>query len=193
MCGICGIVSARLSYVPDRALIERMRDTMTHRGPDGAGTHVGPGVGLGHRRLSIVDVAHGQQPMYSNDERYVIVYNGEVFNHPTLKPELEATGVQYRTRSDTETVLHLFGKHGDAAVTKMRGMFAIAIWDKATRRLFLARDRYGVKPLYYIQQSDGSLNIRFGKSKVSPASSFCASDLELRCAARFPRQSRAFG
>lgn len=157
MCGICGIVSARLSYVPDQKLIDRMRDTMMHRGPDGAGTHVGPGVGLGHRRLSIVDVAHGQQPMYSDDGRYVIVYNGEVFNHPTLKPELEATGVHYRTRSDTETVLHLFERYGDAAVIKMRGMFAIAIWDKATRRLFLARDRYGVKPLYYIQQSDGSL------------------------------------
>src|SRR5580698_632996 len=92
MCGICGIVSAKASYVPERTLIERMRDTMIHRGPDGAGTHVGPGVGLGHRRLSIVDVAHGQQPMYNEDGRYVIVYNGEIFNHPTLKPELEASG-----------------------------------------------------------------------------------------------------
>ena len=157
MCGICGIVSTRLSYLPDRTLIDRMRDTMVHRGPDGAGTHVGPGVGLGHRRLSIVDVAHGQQPMYSDDGRYVIIYNGEVYNHPTLKPELEATGVHYRTRSDTETVLHLFERHGDEAVREMRGMFAIAIWDKATRRLFLARDRYGVKPLYYAHQPDGSL------------------------------------
>ena len=157
MCGICGIVNMRLSYVPDRALIERMRDTMVHRGPDGAGTHIGPGVGLGHRRLSIVDVAHGQQPMYSDDGRYVIVYNGEVYNHPTLKPELEATGVHYRTRSDTETVLHLFERHGDDAVKEMRGMFAIAIWDKATRRLFLARDRFGVKPLYYVHRPDGSL------------------------------------
>ena len=157
MCGICGIASAHLSYVPDQALIDRMRDTMVHRGPDGAGTHVGPGVGLGHRRLSIVDVAHGQQPMYSDDGRYVIVYNGEVYNHPTLKPELEAAGVHYRTRSDTETVLHLFERYGEDAVRKMRGMFALAIWDKATRRLFLARDRFGVKPLYYIHQSDGSL------------------------------------
>ena len=157
MCGICGIVSARPSYVPDQTLIERMRDTIAHRGPDGAGTHLGPGVGLGHRRLSIVDVAHGQQPMYSDDGRYVIVYNGEVFNHPTLKRELEATGVHYRTRSDTETVLHLFERYGDDAVTKMRGMFALAIWDKVTRRLFLARDRYGVKPLYYVHQSNGAL------------------------------------
>ncbi len=157
MCGICGIVSMRLSYLPDQALIDRMRDTMVHRGPDGAGTHIGPGVGLGHRRLSIVDVAHGQQPMYSQDGRYVIVYNGEIYNHPTLKPELEAAGVHYRTRSDTETVLHLFERHGDEAVKQMRGMFAIAVWDKAARRLFLARDRYGVKPLYYLLQPDGSL------------------------------------
>lgn len=157
MCGICGIVSARLSYVPEQKLIDRMRDTLLHRGPDGAGTHVGPGVGLGHRRLSIVDVEHGQQPMYSDDGRYVLVYNGEVFNHPTLKPELEAAGVRYRTRSDTETVLRLFERYGDDAVKKMRGMFAIAIWDKTTRRLFLARDRFGVKPLYYLHQPDGSL------------------------------------
>jgi asparagine synthase (glutamine-hydrolysing) len=157
MCGICGIVTTRLSYVPDQALIDRMRDTMMHRGPDGAGTHVGPGVGLGHRRLSIVDVAHGQQPMYSQDGRYVLVYNGEVYNHPTLKPELEAAGVHYRTRSDTETVLHLFERHGAEAVKQMRGMFAIAVWDKASRSLFLARDRYGVKPLYYVHQADGSL------------------------------------
>jgi asparagine synthase (glutamine-hydrolysing) len=157
MCGICGIVTANQSQWPDRALIERMRDTIVHRGPDGAGTHTGPGVGLGHRRLSIVDVAHGQQPMYSEDQRYVIVYNGEVFNHPVLKPELESAGVRYRTRSDTETVLHLFERLGERAVERLRGMFAIAIWDTRERRLFLARDRFGVKPLYYAHQSDGTL------------------------------------
>ena len=157
MCGICGIVTANQSQWPDRALIERMRDTIIHRGPDGAGTHTGPGVGLGHRRLSIVDVAHGQQPMYSDNQRYVIVYNGEVFNHPVLKPELEAAGVRYRTRSDTETVLHLYERLGERAVERLRGMFAMAIWDIRERRLFLARDRYGVKPLYYVHQSDGTL------------------------------------
>ena len=157
MCGICGIVSARADQGPERALIERMRDTIAHRGPDGAGTHIGPGVGLGHRRLSIVDVAHGQQPMYSEDQRYVIVYNGEVFNHPVLKPELESAGVHYRTRSDTETVLHLFERMGERCVERMRGMFAIAIWDARERRLFLARDRYGVKPLYFVHQGDGTL------------------------------------
>jgi asparagine synthase (glutamine-hydrolysing) len=157
MCGICGIVTASSSGVPDRGLLERMRDSIAHRGPDGAGLYVAPGVGMGHRRLSIVDVAHGQQPMYSEDQRFVIVYNGEVFNHPTLKPELEAQGVHYRTRSDTETVLHLYERLGERAVEHMRGMFAFAIWDCRERRLFLAVDRYGVKPLYYAQQPDGTL------------------------------------
>lgn len=157
MCGICGIVSARPGYVPDVALVDRMRDLLVHRGPDGAGSHVGPGVGLGHRRLSIVDVSHGGQPMYSDDRRYVIVYNGEVFNHPTLKPLLESQGVRYRTNSDTETVLHLFERHGESAVDHMRGMFAFAVWDTRERRLVLGRDRFGVKPLYYLHQPDGTL------------------------------------
>jgi asparagine synthase (glutamine-hydrolysing) len=157
MCGICGVVTVNASIVPDRSLLERMRDSIVHRGPDGAGLYLAPGVGLGHRRLSIVDVAHGQQPMYSEDRRFVIVYNGEVFNHPTLKPELEAAGVRYRTRSDTETVLHLYERLGGRAVERMRGMFAFAIWDARERQLFLARDRYGVKPLYYAHRPDGTL------------------------------------
>jgi asparagine synthase (glutamine-hydrolysing) len=157
MCGICGILTADSSIVPARGLLERMRDSITHRGPDGAGLYITPGVGLGHRRLSIVDVAHGQQPMYSEDRRFVIVYNGEVFNHPALQPELEAAGVRYRTRSDTETVLHLYERLGERAVERMRGMFAVAIWDSRERRLFLARDRYGVKPLYYAHRPDGTL------------------------------------
>jgi len=95
--------------------------------------------------------------MYSEDRRFVIVYNGEVFNHPTLQPELEAAGVRYRTRSDTETVLHLYERLGERALERMRGMFAFAIWDGLERRLFLARDRYGVKPLYYAQRPDGTL------------------------------------
>jgi len=157
MCGICGIASVQGGYEPSRALLERMREAISHRGPDGAGLHIGPGIGLGHRRLSIVDVEHGHQPMYSEDKRYTIVYNGEIFNHPTLKPELESLGVQYRTRSDTETVLHLFERYGESCVEKMRGMFAIAIWDSRERSLFLARDRYGVKPLYYVHRPDGTL------------------------------------
>ncbi len=157
MCGICGIVTVSAHDGPSPGLIERMRDTLLHRGPDGAGVHMGPGVGLGHRRLSIVDVAHGQQPMYSADRRYVIVYNGETFNHPEIKPQLEAEGIQYRTRSDTETVLHLFERHGVGCLDHMRGMFAFAIWDTRERSLFLARDRFGVKPLYYRHQPEGGL------------------------------------
>src|SRR5215469_15210734 len=157
MCGICGILTVHPGLVPDRGLLERMRDSIAHRGPDGEGLHLAPGVGLGHRRLSIVDVAHGQQPMWSEDRRFVIVYNGEVFNHPALKTELEAAGVRYRTRSDTETVLHLYERLGERAVERMRGMFALAIWDSVERRLFLARDRYGVKPLYYVHRPDGTI------------------------------------
>ena len=157
MCGICGILTRNPSLVPDRGLLEGMRDLIAHRGPDGAGLYVSPGVGLGHRRLSIVDLAQGQQPMYSHDRRFVIVYNGEVFNHPALKAELEAGGVRYRTHSDTETVLHLYERYGEGAVERMRGMFALATWDSLERRLFLARDRYGVKPLYYAHRPDGTL------------------------------------
>ena len=157
MCGICGILTRNVSLVPDRGLLEGMRDLIAHRGPDGAGLYLAPGVGLGHRRLSILDLAQGQQPMYSHDRRFVIVYNGEVFNHPTLKTELEATGVRYRTHSDTETVLHLYERFGERAVERMRGMFALAIWDSLERRLVLARDRYGVKPLYYVLRPDGTL------------------------------------
>lgn len=158
MCGICGVVTR-----PDgarrieRQAVVRMRDVMTHRGPDGAGLHLAPGVALGHRRLSIIDVEHGAQPMASADERFHIVYNGEVFNHPSLKAELEQAGVAFRTRCDTETVLHLYERLGGAAVERLRGMFAIAIWDEARRELFLARDRFGVKPLYYHLADDGTL------------------------------------
>ena len=157
MCGICGVVRTSSGMLVDEAMVCRMRDSMVHRGPDDKGLYLDEHAGLGHRRLSIVDVAHGQQPMRSADGRHVLVYNGEIYNHPKLKPELEAQGVNYDTSCDTETVLHLFEKHGGAAPEKMRGMFAIAIWDRNERKLFLARDRFGVKPLYYIHRDDGTL------------------------------------
>ena len=158
MCGICGLVVPRATgrdVAP--ALIERMRDTMVHRGPDGAGLHVGPGVGLGHRRLSIIDPEHGAQPMHGGDGHLHIVYNGEIFQHPVLKQELEASGVRYDTRCDTETVMHLYEREGRESVRRLRGMFAIAIWDDRTHTLFLARDRFGVKPVYYHLAGDGTL------------------------------------
>ena len=178
MCGICGVVSTHPGSIPIAHVLERMRDTLTHRGPDGAGMHLGEGVGLGHRRLSIVDVEHGQQPMFSGDGRYVITYNGELFNHPALKPELEAAGVHYRTRSDTETALHLYMLHGQKAVERMRGMFAIAIWDVQDNRLFLARDRLGVKPVYYVHQADGTL-LFASEIKALLAASAVAAELNM--------------
>jgi asparagine synthase (glutamine-hydrolysing) len=144
MCGICGIVTTPdATHRVDRDRAIRMRDTLTHRGPDGAGLFLEPGVALGHRRLSIIDVALGAQPMASADGRYRLIYNGEVYNHPTLMPALQAEGVAYRTHCDTETVLHLFERAGPALPSQ--------------RSLFLARDRFGVKPLYYAHLEDGTL------------------------------------
>ncbi len=159
MCGICGIViPERLQRPVDQARLTRMRDSMVHRGPDGAGLFIDGPIGLGHRRLSIVDVVHGAQPMTTDDGRSTIVYNGEVFNHPQLMAELQAEGVPYHTHCDTETVLHLYARHGREFVNHCRGMFAIAIWDRADRTLTLARDRFGVKPLYYVLSDDGTLS-----------------------------------
>jgi len=158
MCGICGVVAGpRSNRAVEEATLVRMRDVMAHRGPDGHGIHIAPGVGLGHRRLSIIDVAGGAQPMYAADRKVTIVYNGEVFNHPALKVELEAQGHVYHTRCDTETVLKLYEIEGRDAPKRLRGMFAFAIWDERTRSLLLARDRFGVKPLYYHLAADGTL------------------------------------
>ena len=158
MCGICGIVLPSGSRRRlDAERVERMRDTLLHRGPDGAGLFLEEGVGLGHRRLSIVDLAHGAQPMAGADGRLQIVYNGEVFNHPALMRELQAEGCAYRTHCDTETVLRLVERHGQGAPEHLRGMFAFAVWDRAERTLLLARDRLGIKPLYYVHTDDGAL------------------------------------
>ena len=158
MCGICGIVIPDgSSRSIDEGAFTRLRDTITHRGPDGYGVFVEPGVALGHRRLSIVDVSHGAQPMASEDGSLQLIYNGEVFNHPTLMAQLKADGVEYRTHCDTETVLHIFERRGEAAPEELRGMFAYAVWDRRTRTLTLARDRFGVKPLYYALLDDGTL------------------------------------
>ncbi len=132
MCGICGVALTQQSgRTLSQGLLVRMRDTLTHRGPDGAGIFLNERVGLGHRRLSIIDVEGGAQPMASDDGRFQIVYNGEVYNHPTLKRELEASGCRYHTRCDTETVLHLYERHGPRTPEHLRGMFALAIWDQA--------------------------------------------------------------
>jgi len=156
MCGICGIaIPDKLDRDVDSTLLIRMRDSLTHRGPDDAGVFMDTSVGLGHRRLSIVDVAGGHQPMSNEDGRVWLVYNGEVYNHRDLRPDLEARGHRYQTASDTETIIHLYEEHGPSAVEQLRGMFAFAIWDAPRRRLVLARDRLGIKPLYYTLSADG--------------------------------------
>jgi asparagine synthase (glutamine-hydrolysing) len=158
MCGINGIAfSSRSGALVDPDVLVRMRDVMTHRGPDEAGLFARGPVGLGHRRLSIVDLKTGQQPMTNEDGSLHIVFNGEIYNHADYRPELEARGHRYSTRSDTETILHLYEEHGPAVVDFLRGMFAMAIWDATEKRLFLARDRLGIKPLYYVHTADGSL------------------------------------
>ena len=149
MCGIVGIVRLDPNDTVDEARLMQMRDALHHRGPDDEGLWVEGPVGLGHRRLAIVDVAGGHQPMANEDQTAWIVFNGEIYNHAALRPELEAKGHRYRTRSDTETILHLYEEEGERCVERLQGMFAFAVWDRVRRRLFLARDRLGIKPLYY--------------------------------------------
>src|SRR5438309_4567529 len=149
MCGIVGIVNLNPRDTVDEARLKGMRDVLRHRGPDGEGLWVDGPVGLGHRRLAIVDVAGGAQPMANEDQTVWIVYNGEIYNHAELRPGLEERGHQYVSRSDTETILHLYEEEGERCVERLQGMFAFALWDRRQQRLLLARDRLGIKPLYY--------------------------------------------
>jgi asparagine synthase (glutamine-hydrolysing) len=154
MCGIAGIVSLEPGTQPADERLLRMRDVLRHRGPDAAGLYVSDGVGLAHRRLSIVDLAGGHQPMANEDQSVWISFNGEIYNHALLRPGLEARGHRYKTRSDTETILHLYEELGERCVERLSGMFAFAIWDERRRLLLLARDRLGIKPLYYALTRD---------------------------------------
>ena len=154
MCGIAGIVAVdRLDHdAPARAT--RMRDIITHRGPDEAGLHTDAHAALAHRRLSIVDLSTGQQPLSNEDGSVWVVFNGEIYNHAEIRRELEAHGHRYRTKSDTETIVHAYEQWGDDCVERFRGMFAFAIWDAPKRRLLLVRDRLGIKPLYWTMAGD---------------------------------------
>lgn len=158
MCGICGIYNLQGAPI-DRDLLGRMNDTLIHRGPDGAGLFVDGAVGLGHRRLAIIDLHTGEQPMATDDGRLQVVFNGEIYNFRDLKGELEALGHRFRTHSDTEVILHGYRQWGEGVVDRLRGMFAIALWDAPNRSLLLVRDRLGKKPLYYY--FDGS-HLAFG-------------------------------
>jgi asparagine synthase (glutamine-hydrolysing) len=155
MCGIVGILDLRSTREIDIRLLSRMNETQYHRGPDEGGLHVEPGVGLGHRRLSIIDLSTGQQPLFNEDRSVVVVFNGEIYNFHTLIPELQALGHVFRTKSDTEVIVHAWEAWGEACVDRFRGMFAFALWDRNRETLFLARDRLGVKPLYYALLADG--------------------------------------
>jgi asparagine synthase (glutamine-hydrolysing) len=148
MCGIAGFLHADGSPA-DARVVRAMTDIIAHRGPDGSGFHVRGEVALGHRRLSIIDLATGGQPMSNEDDTLWITYNGEIFNHSVVRPELEAAGHRYKSHCDTETVIHAYEQYGDQCLTQVRGMFAFAIWDQPNTRLFCARARLGIKPFYY--------------------------------------------
>ena len=156
MCGISGIFDGKARRDFDRRLLERMNEAQFHRGPDEDGVHLEPGVGLAHRRLSIIDLSTGQQPLYNEDGSVAVVFNGEIYNFQELVPGLEAAGHKFRTHSDTEVIVHGWEAWGESCVTRFRGMFAFALWDRNRETLFLARDRLGVKPLYYAQLADGA-------------------------------------
>jgi asparagine synthase (glutamine-hydrolysing) len=149
MCGIAGVVSATRESDITEALVRQMCDQIVHRGPDDEGIYVADGAGLGMRRLSIIDLSGGHQPVFNEDRSAWIAYNGEVYNFPELRPELEKRGHRFYTRTDTEVIIHLYEEMGADCVQKLRGMFGLAIYDKHKRKLTLARDRLGKKPLHY--------------------------------------------
>ena len=157
MCGFAGKLTPSLHAPVDRQLLTAMADCVAHRGPDADGFYVGEGVGLAHRRLSILDVAAGHQPLANEDETVWVVFNGEIYNFAALRVELEQRGHRFRTHSDTEVIVHAYEEWGEACVERFRGMFAFALWDVRRRRLLVARDRVGIKPVYYAQPASGGL------------------------------------
>lgn len=157
MCGIAGIFHLETAKPVDPARLRKMTDSLTHRGPDGSGVWTAPGVGLGHRRLSIIDLAGGAQPMFTADEAQVISFNGEIYNFREVRATLEQYGHVFQSTGDTEVILYAWRQWGVDCVKHLNGMFAFAIYDQPSRQLFLARDRLGVKPLFYAPVSDGSI------------------------------------
>ncbi|HUY91148.1 MAG TPA: asparagine synthase (glutamine-hydrolyzing) [Pirellulales bacterium] len=154
MCGIAGILYADAARPIDRATLKRMADAIAHRGPDAEGYWSAPGVGLAHRRLSIIDLAGGDQPIGNEDGSIQVVFNGEIYNYRELRDELLARGHRFRTNSDTEVLVHLYEERGEQLVERLRGMFAFALWDSRQRQLLLGRDRVGIKPLYVYRDGE---------------------------------------
>jgi len=165
MCGIAGYFDLEKHRAVDESLLVAMRDSVRHRGPDDDGLHVEPGVGLGHRRLSIIDLSGGHQPCYNEDSSVVVVYNGEIYNFRDIVDELTALGHTFRSKCDTEVLVHAWEEWGEASVERYNGMFAFALWDRNRKTAFLARDRLGIKPLYYGRTEDG--RILFGSELKS--------------------------
>jgi len=157
MCGLVGVFDLRGGREIDQRLLCRMNDSQYHRGPDEGGLHVEPGLGLGHRRLSIIDLSSGHQPLFNEDGSVVVVFNGEIYNFQELMPELSRLGHVFRTRCDTEVIVHAWEEWGEACVERFRGMFAFALWDRNRQTVFLARDRLGVKPLFYSRLRDDTV------------------------------------
>jgi asparagine synthase (glutamine-hydrolysing) len=155
VCGLVGIIDIRDKRPINDELLTRMNQTQLHRGPDEGGIHTEPGLGLGHRRLSIIDLSSGHQPLFNEDGSVVVVYNGEIYNFQELAKELQAAGHVFRTHCDTEVIVHAWEEWGESCVERFRGMFAFALWDRNQQSLFLARDRLGIKPLYYAPLPDG--------------------------------------
>ncbi len=157
MCGIAGIFDLTSERPVDAELLTRMTTRIAHRGPDDHGFHNEPGVGLGHRRLSIIDLAGGHQPIYNEDRTVAIIYNGEIYNYRPLTEELEAKGHVFASRTDSEVIVHAWEEWGTDCLSRFNGMFAFALWDRNRRQLFLARDRLGIKPLHYAPLRDGQV------------------------------------
>ncbi len=157
MCGISGLFDTRGRRDFDGALMHRINDSLHHRGPDEGSIHLQPGLAFGHRRLSIIDIATGQQPLFNEDRSVGIVFNGEIYNYQELTRELTALGYRFQTKSDTEVIVHAWSAWGEDCVQKLRGMFAFVLWDRARDQLFMARDRLGVKPMFYALLDDGTL------------------------------------
>ena len=156
MCGICGAYNAAGIQPADQAIVHSMMDALSHRGPDGEGFWASKEVVLGHRRLAIIDLAGGYQPQFNETKDIGVICNGEIYNYRELRRELSANGHEFRTSSDTEVLVHAYEQWGDSFVSRLRGMFAIAMWDSRKRRFLLVRDRYGVKPLYYAKPEPGT-------------------------------------
>ena len=155
MCGIAGIFDTQANRDINPKILEKMNQVQVHRGPDDGGYYIHQGIGLAHRRLSIIDISTGQQPLFSQDKSVVIVFNGEIYNFPDIREILIQKGYKFQTHSDTEVIVCAWQEWGEQCVKKLRGMFAFAIWDIKKQSLFIARDRMGIKPLYYTWLANG--------------------------------------